>query len=172
MPSFLLQSLYVACNLSTCPLDADRESPPDWLRNNLDQVGYCARSGRCGASWKMPSLERSDAHFDAERLRRRWCRFADLKILNASSCIEQLHNPMRSSASSGPCLVRLSRIAKLLQNRWVSTARGFFYEVRRSICTQLAQPILKLTLLGLQSRRENRCHALMQRPQIIERHFR
>ena len=83
------------------------------------------------------------------RSRPQWRRFADLKILNASSCIEQLRYPMRSFASSGPCLVRLSRIAKLRQNRRVSTASGLFWEVRRSISTQPAQPILKLTFLGL-----------------------
>src|SRR5258708_24181781 len=82
--------------------------------------------------------------FEVDRLRRRWCRFADLKILNAYSCIDQLRYPMRSLASSGPCLVRLSGIAKLWQNRGVSTARRFFHGVRRNISTQPAQPILKL----------------------------
>ncbi|MGE9007163.1 hypothetical protein ACO2JO_01170 [Leptospira interrogans] len=31
----------------TCPLDVDRESPPDWLRNNLD------RSGHWRKAWAM-----------------------------------------------------------------------------------------------------------------------
>ena len=75
---------------------------------------------------------------------------------------------MRSIASSGPCLVRLSRIAKLRENRWVSTASRFFPDVR-DIWTQPAQPILNLTFFGFQSRRENGCHALMERPQFIER---
>ena len=78
---------------------------------------------------------------------------------------------MRSFAASGPCLVRLNRFAKLRQNRWVSTASGSVGKVRRSVSIQLAQPILKLTFSGLQSRRENGEHAPMQRPQFIERHF-
>jgi hypothetical protein len=67
------------------------------------------------------------ALFDVARLRLRCvvCRFADLKILNVSPCIEQLRYPMRSLASSRPCLVRLSRISKLRQNRRVSTVRRF-----------------------------------------------
>ena len=70
------------------------------------QPASSCKCGSCFIGMPLPP-------FRHRSFRTAWCRFANLKILETHSSMEQFCYPMRSFASSGPCLVRLCGIAKL-----------------------------------------------------------